>query len=79
MSLCAKGTVTMLAEVDTGEEWSAKGAVRTVCYPDRRDTLWSVAKRYHCPLSEMVARNRIAQSPAADAADSLTGVRFLLV
>ena len=79
MSLCTKGTVTMLSEVDTGEEWSSKGAVRTVCYPDRRDTLWSVAKRYHCPLSEMVARNRIAPSPAADAADSLTGVRFLLV
>ena len=79
MSLCAKGEISMLTGVTLGEEWRAKGAVSTVCYPDRRDTLWSVAKRYHCPLSEMTTRNRIATSPAADAADSLAGVRFLLV
>ena len=79
MSLCAKGEITLLSDVAVGEEWRQRGAVSTVCYPDRRDTLWSVAKRYHCPLTELTARNRIASSPAADAADSLAGVKFLLV
>lgn len=79
MSLSTKGTVTLLSGTAVGEEWKARGAVSTVCYPDRRDTLWSVAKRYHCPLSTLTARNKIATSPAADAEDSLEGVRFLLV
>ena len=79
MSLCEREEISMLTGVTVGEEWRARGAECTVCYPDRRDTLWSVAKRYHCPLSELLARNKIASSPAADAADSLEGVRFLLV
>jgi len=79
MSLCAKEEISMLSGATVGEEWRARGAECTVCYPDRRDTLWSVAKRYHCPLSELLTRNRIAAAPAADAQDSLAGVRFLLV
>lgn len=69
----------VLAELTTGAAWQAPGAVYTVCYPAKTDTLWSVAKRYHVPVSELVAKNALAQAPAADAQDSLAGVRYLLV
>ncbi len=71
--------ICTVSEASFGGEWKAAGAVYTVCYPARDDTLWSVARRYHCPVSDLVARNSLASAPAADSPDSLAGVRFLLV
>ena len=79
VSLCGKGEIHVLSEAIFGEEWKPRGAVYVVCYPDRDDTLWSVAKRYHCPVSELSERNHLASAPSADAKESLAGVKFLLV
>ena len=83
LAVCAalrgQDEVRTVSEVAFGGEWKPAGAVYTVCYPMREDTLWSVARRYHCPVSDLVARNSLASAPAADAPDSLSGVRFLLV
>lgn len=79
MSLCGKDELKLLSEASFGEELKREDAVYTVCYPDRKDTLWSVAKRYRCSVSQLSERNHLASAPAADAADSLAGVRFLLV
>ena len=79
MSLCGKDELKLLSEATFGEPHKHEGAVYTVCYPDRADTLWSVAKRYHCAISQLSERNHLAAAPAADAADSLAGVRFLLI
>ena len=69
----------MLTEATVGAAWQAPGAVYTVCYPSKDDTLWSVAKRYHTPVSLLSAKNTLAPAPAADTPASLAGVRFLMV
>lgn len=69
----------LVSEVAFGEAWHACGSVCTVCYPSREDTLWSVARRYHCPSDSLAERNALANAPAADAEDSLAGVKFLLI
>lgn len=79
VSICGKREISVLSETDFGEKWTSRGASCTVCYPERSDTLWSVAKRYHCAISELSERNRLASAPAADAPDSLAGVRYLIV
>ena len=72
-------TVPVLTEATVGAAWQAPGAVYTVCYPSKDDTLWSVAKRYHTPVSLLSAKNTLAPAPAADTPASLAGVRFLMV
>lgn len=72
-------TVTVLTDVRTGNAWQAPSAAYTVCYPAKDDTLWQVAKRYHTAVSVLTAKNALAQAPAADAPDSLVGVRYLLI
>jgi hypothetical protein len=81
VSLIARSSVSLepLAEATLGEALPPVGAVMTVCYPTRNDTLWSVAKRYHRPIDEISEQNGLAGSPAADSPDSLAGVRFLVV
>lgn len=49
------------------------GGECVVCYPDSGDTLWSVARRYLADVDAIAAANSL------DAADSLDGVKFLIV
>lgn len=79
LGLCGKREISVLAESAFGEAHPSHGAVCTICYPERSDTLWSVAKRYHCSISELSERNHLASAPSADASDSLAGVRYLVV
>ncbi len=51
----------------------------TVCFPSGTDTLWSVAKRYRVPVAHLSEGNPLSGSPVADAADSLVGVKYLLI
>lgn len=69
----------VLTDLKCGETWQAPNAAFIVCYPGKTDTLWSVAKRYHTPVTALTAKNALAQAPAADAADSLSGVPYLLI
>lgn len=50
-----------------------------IAYPSREDSLWTVAKRYHRPVSEISRMNPLAEGAAADAPDSLAGIKYLLV
>ncbi len=49
-----------------------------ICFPAPTDTLWSVAKRYHAPMTALSAANNLPASPA-DAPESLDGVGYLIV
>ena len=69
----------MLSQAKFGECVPRVGAVYTVCYPARDDTLWSVAKRYHRSVDAIAELNSLAGAPAADSAESLAGVKYLLV
>lgn len=81
VSLSTRGETRFdrLCEAKFGEKISQTGAVYTICYPARDDTLWSVAKRYHRAVDTVSKMNELSNSPAADSRDSLSGVRYLLV
>ena len=81
VSLSTRGETRfeMLTEARFGEALNRSGAVYTICYPSREDTLWSVAKRYRRSVDSISAMNSLAGSPAADSPDSLMGVNYLLV
>ena len=72
-------SANVLSDVRFGAEIPAQGAVCTICFPARDDTLWSVARRYHAPLAALSAKNRLPAASAADSPDSLSGVKFLVV
>lgn len=62
-----------------GDAVSRTGGAFTICYPAREDTLWSVAKRYHKTVASIAEINTLAGAPRADSAESLAGVKYLLV
>ncbi len=78
-ALTADLPVKLLTEVALGSELSSRHSAFTVCFPAREDTLWSVAKRYHIPVADLLARNDLADAPAADSPNSLADTKFLLV
>ena len=51
----------------------------TVYYPDRTDTLWSVAKRYRIPAARLAADNNLSAERAATESGSLAGVKKLII
>ena len=69
----------MVSAASFGEAVKTAVAAYTVCYPSREDTLWSVAKRYHRSVNDVMAINHLAEAPSADSDESLAGVRYLLV
>ncbi len=71
--------VSMLTGGEFREPLPARVGAYTLCYPSKTDTLWSVSKRYHRPVDAIAALNPLSGTPAADAADSLAGVNYLLV
>ena len=79
LALRSSGEVSALSEVRVGAPVPAQGAACVICYPAPGDTLWSVAKRYHAPLADLLAKNRLDGLPAADAPTSLSGVKYLIV
>ena len=81
LMVCLRGAEEqrVLSDAHFGEAWRPRAVAYTVCYPSREDTLWSVAKRYHCRMSELAERNRLPAAPAADAKESLGGVKYLLI
>ncbi len=81
VSLAARSEceIKMLTDARFGDAISRSKAVYTICYPSREDTLWSVAKRYHCPVADVFERNGLSGAPSADSPESLSGVSYLLV
>ena len=79
LGIRGENNIKRLSETKFGEEITRRGAVYTICYPSSDDTLWSVAKRYHRPVTDIAAMNSLAGSPAADSKDSLASVHYLLV
>lgn len=81
VSLSTRGSTEarILKEASFGEAFVRPNATHTVCYPAREDTLWSVAKRYHRAVADIARVNPLSEGAAADSADSLDGVRYLLV
>ena len=74
--------IQYLSHCNVGDKCQKPEGECTVCFPAPSDTLWSVAKKYHKPLSHLTGINTLppqAQAAAADSTASLAGVNYLLV
>ena len=79
LSLSATEPMQALVSLRVGNPVPAPAANLIICYPAPDDTLWSVAARYHTPVSSLTAKNELPAAPAADSPDSLKGIRYLVV
>ena len=70
---------TALTEFAPGEEVTRRLGEYAVCFPAPTDSVWSVAKRYHAPMAVLTAANDLTPGGQLDGAESLEGVKYLIV
>ncbi|MBE6548348.1 MAG: DUF3794 domain-containing protein [Ruminococcaceae bacterium] len=70
---------TVLESYSLGEELSGDEGRILVCYPNKNDTLWSVAKRYNTPISQIAQNNKLSQNARPDNSESLSGTQYLVI
>lgn len=77
---CFENAQTRILDgVSFGEEIGRGVGEYTVCYPEKDESLWSVAKRYGAPISAVVSTNKLASDHMLDSKDSLAGVKYLMI
>ena len=69
----------MLAGIRFGADIPRNRGEYVICFPTPTDTLWTVAKRYHVPLTALAASNELPAAASPDAPDSLAGMGYLIV
>lgn len=84
VSLRTHASAPVTALSDTVEDTSPDRTARrrgeyVVCFPAPTDSLWSVAKRYHAPMTALTAANNLPSGVPADAPESLSDVKYLIV
>lgn len=79
LRLTAPDSLTSLSAVNFKEDVTRHRGEYVICFPAADDTLWSVAKRYHAPMTTLSAANDLPLPERADQADSLRGAGFLIV
>lgn len=71
--------LTVQSGITLGPDLKKAGGECVICYPAPADTLWTVAKRYHAPVSALAASNDLKADTSPDAPESLAGVKYLIV
>lgn len=79
LRVTAPDQLTALSSVTFGEDVTRRRGEYVVCFPAADDTLWSVAKRYHAPLTALSAANGISMPENPDKPGSLEGAGYLIV
>lgn len=72
-------SVTLPTVVTPQAELSRRCGEYAICFPTSDDSLWSVAKRYHAPLSVLAAANSIPSGAPIDSPESIAGNHYLIV
>lgn len=62
--ICAEGRLQALTRAELGEPVT-KPREMVVAFPERGESLWSVAKRYHVPVGTLARNNAVAVSVSA--------------
>ena len=78
-TLSGEEAFTRVVSLTVGDPITAPASVLHVCYPTSSDSLWSLAKRYHKPLSSLAEANALALPAVADDPATLADTRFLVV
>lgn len=69
----------MLDLVSFGEELEKTAGDCIICYPSKSDSLWSVAKRYNSPISEISELNKLSSADAFDTHQSISNSKYLII
>lgn len=72
-------TVEKVASVELGDRLEDEGRGISICYPDKSDSLWSVAKKYRADAETVALENGIPSDISADDPRTLESVRYLIV
>ena len=59
ISLEKKKCFQMLSKISAGDRLVKSSGAMTLCYPDKGESLWSVAKRYGEPISKLKKQNSL--------------------
>ena len=79
LCLMSEKEVRMVGEVSVGDAIRRPAGEMVLCYPERGETLWSVAKRYHTAIDRLSQNNRLSHEWRADDKASLRDVRVLVI
>ncbi len=71
--------VRMVDEAVFSGSVSRKRGEWTIVYPDDSDTLWAISKRYHADADRLAVSNAIKASGSPNGADSLAGVKYIII
>ena len=69
----------ILDRVSFGEEIGRSVGEYTVCYPEKSESLWSVAKRYGVPIDALISGNKLPSDVELDGDSSLAGVKYVMI
>lgn len=69
----------ILDGVGFGEEIVRNKGEYTVCYPEKDESLWSVAKRYGVPIKSLISTNKLSNTAQLDCRESLAGAKYLMI
>ena len=78
-SLCGSDTVEYIENVKMGSAIAGKKRGYTVCYPDKNESLWSIAKKYRACVDATARGNGIDASLDADSAALTEDVKYMIV
>ena len=70
---------TALTDMGPGGEITRRRGEYVICFPAPTDTVWTVAKRYHAPVTALTAANNLPAGVKIGDKDSLEGVKYLIV
>jgi hypothetical protein len=83
VSISAPFVERVLTSVEKTEDLAPSfgGANVSVCFPDKEDTLWDIAKRYHTTVRDIAVNNSLTEETVASASSSngLRGVKKLMI
>ena len=79
LRMTAATRVTLPLQMSLGDEISRRRGEYVICFPSADDTLWTVAKRYHAPLTALTVANGLSTSAKPDTKESLDHVSYLIV
>lgn len=69
----------ILDKVSFGDAIGRKVGEYTICYPEKGESLWSVAKRYGAPIDSLISSNGLSHCGDTDTPESLAEIKYLII
>ena len=79
LAFMSKERIELVSDIHCGEEHKLNKNALTVCYPEKRDSLWSIAKRYRTSVGETAKENGIDDKVDADLPEAIEGIKYIIV